>query len=151
MNENITMFWFLSESVHIHQTPFYIKEYTFKNKINTVFVKVFDSNGVWNSKYKCFYVCWYTICLVAGFSRCRASDILFISPKVSVNVKDHSGIPSQLDNIVDSPSESRCFTKCKRMAGCKSATFFESVGVGASPQCLLKDTNRFGVRNRIQG
>ena len=85
-----------------------------------------------------------------SYDECRASDHLFISPKVNVNVEDPSGIPSQLDNIVDSPSESRCFSECKRMVGCKSATFFDSVGAGASPQCLLKDINRFGVRNRIQ-
>ena len=55
---------------------------------------------------------------------------------------------SQMDRTVDSSSESNCFSKCRNIFACKSATFFADSDNG--PKCLLKDKNRFGVRNRIK-
>ena len=53
-----------------------------------------------------------------------------------------------MNRTVDSSSESNCFSKCRSVFACKSATFFADSENG--PKCLLKDTNRFGVRNRIK-
>ena len=50
-----------------------------------------------------------------------------------------------MNKIISSPSESDCFSKCNEFPGCKSSTFFKN-----DLKCLLKDTNRFGVRSRIK-
>ena len=66
---------------------------------------------------------------------------------MSLEVDDSLG-ESQMNRTVDSSSESNCFSKCRNVLACKSATFFADSDNG--PKCLLKDTNRFGVRNRIK-
>ena len=72
---------------------------------------------------------------------------MFIQTQVSLEVNDSLG-ESQMDRTVDSSSGPNCFSKCRNIFACKSATFF--AGSVNSPKCLLKDTNRFGVRNRIK-
>ena len=89
------------------------------------------------------------VCLAAtelSYEECRPGDVLFIKPKVSLEVNDLSG-RSQFNKTIESRSESHCFSKCKHVFECKSATFFSDSG---SSKCLLKGTNRFGVRNRIK-
>ena len=82
-----------------------------------------------------------------SYGECRPGDSLFIQTQVSLEVIDSLG-ESQMDRTVDSSSESNCFSKCRNIFTCKSATFFADSDNG--PKCLLKDKNRFGVRNRIK-
>ena len=82
-----------------------------------------------------------------SYEECRADDVLFINPTVSLEINDTSGVGPRLTTTIQSPSEPHCFSKCKKMADCNSATFFSMAG---NTKCLLKDTNRFGVRNRIK-
>ena len=89
-----------------------------------------------------------------SYDACRAGDVLFIKPResIEISVVSPEGGP-ELNETVDSSSESNCFSRCKNILRCKSATFFEAVvGTGGSPggKCLLRDTNRFGVRNRAK-
>lgn len=89
----------------------------------------------------CFH---HSFSLGLSFEECRPGDSLFIRPRVSLEIND-STEGSRLNRTVGSPSESNCFSKCNEIAVCKSATFFKN-----DRQCLLRDTNRFGVRNRIK-
>ena len=72
---------------------------------------------------------------------------MFIQTQDSLEVNDSLG-ESQMDRTVDSSSESNCFSKCRNIFACKSATFFADRLHGS--KCLMKDTNRFGVRSRIK-
>ena len=83
-----------------------------------------------------------------SYEECRADDVLFINPMVSLEINDSSSTGSEFKKTIKSPSEFHCFSKCKNTVVCKSATFFDEP-LGNS-KCLLKDTNRFGVRNRIK-
>ena len=82
-----------------------------------------------------------------SYEECRVDDVLFTNPRMSLEINVTSDVGSRLTKTIKSPSESHCFSKCKNVVECNSATFFAEAG---DSKCLLKDTNRFGVRNRIK-
>ncbi|XP_066912664.1 techylectin-5A-like [Clytia hemisphaerica] len=76
---------------------------------------------------------------------CGSDDVLFTKSKVGIEIFSSSESIVNLNITEVTKTPDGCFSKCKRIGECKSATFIQD-----TEKCYLKSINRFGITSKIK-